>query len=124
VALAEQRDRPPRPCSSTPPGSGNVLTSEGSPSCQVVPYHSLPLSQLPSPPSPPTGQAHQHQFETWVIPRTAAIDQEEAALDSALVAVGGGGDAPGGVSIAGRLTAKMALCSARGRCVGQAVQSH
>jgi hypothetical protein len=58
------------------------------------PSQSLPPPQPPSSPSPPlaptTGPSRRHLFKTRVIPRTAAINQMEAALSCALVTVIGG----------------------------------
>jgi hypothetical protein len=90
VALAERRDRFIRPCSSTLPGLDKAPMPDGSPSRHVLPSPPPPPSH-PSSSSPPTGppisQVCWQHFETHVTPCTPAMDQAEAALASALVAV-------------------------------------
>jgi hypothetical protein len=86
VALAEQQERQPRPCSSTPLGSSSVPMLEGSLSRHAIPSPPPP-PQSPSPLSSPKGPARRHHFETWVIPGTPAIDQVEEAHGNSLMAV-------------------------------------
>jgi hypothetical protein len=75
MVLAEQRghDR-----SRTPSSAKGEPTPEGSPS-----WHTLP-----SPPPPPAmGPFRRPRFELRVLPRTSAINKEEACLSSTLVAM-------------------------------------